>query len=260
MDISHLLFAGCSFTFCQGLEIEKAWPTLIAKNLNCNIVNLATPGVGNDNIYRKVHEYIYINNKIEGSKPLVILCFSDPWRKEVWSKEHHLTLDFDDYAPVAYPKDKPSNYHEYAMIENWNEEDFYRKSIIYKLNLVNLFEKFNIPYLFTDAFPQYPDLDAYAKIQTKFSELKHATETKYYIDNIYDIATKFNNLPCGHYGEEACYKISEHILDSIKTLYPNLKFRNDINYLRLSEYIKLDKYHQKFPIWCSLEEQSDILS
>lgn len=264
MDISHIVFAGCSFTYCQGLELEYAWPTLIGKHFNANIVNLAVPGVGNDNVHRRLYEYIYKNKNYVESTPLVIVGFSDPWRKEVWSKNHYLTSDFEDYAPVSYPNNKPNTYHEYAMIENWNEEDFYRKSLIYKLSLINLFKALNIPYLFTDVFSQYPNEAAFLKVKEKFGELITEVENKFYIkydykNSVYETARHMKNLPCGHYGIEACQKITENIVEAVNRLYPNINYSKNIPYLKLSDFIKFDKYHQKFPIWCSLEEQSDIL-
>lgn len=258
MELSHLVFAGCSFAYCQGLEIEKAWPTLIAKHFNSNIVNLATPGSGNDNIHRKLYEYVYKNLKFN-NKPLVVVAFSDAWRKEVWSKEHYFDTTFNDYAPVSYHNNKPETYHEYAMLENWNDEDFYRKTLLYKLSLANLFQNLEIPYIFTNSFPEYQNLDAHLKIKDKFLELEEAVIKEFFIKDIYKIAIDNKNLPCGHYGEESCQQISQHIIESITTHYPNISFNNKLDYLKLSDYIKLDKYHQKFPEWCCFDTKFDIL-
>lgn len=258
MELSHLVFAGCSFTYCQGLAIDKAWPTLIANHFNCNLVNLATPGSGNDNIHRKLYEYVYKNLKFN-NKPLVVVAFSDDWRKEVWSKEHYFDTKFNDYAPVSYHNDKPSSYYEYAMMENWDDEDFYRKTLLYKLSLANLFQHLKIPYIFTNTFPQHQNYDAYLRIRDKFLELDESVLNEFKIGDIHDIGNQCQNLPCGHYGEESCIKISKHIIQSIYNLYPNVHFNNNLNYFKLSDYIKLDKYHQKFPEWCCFDKKSDIV-
>ena len=80
MDISHIVTIGCSFTYCQGLPIFQGWPALVANALDCPLVNLGIPGVGNDNIHRRLYEYIYNDLLIYNSKPLVIIAWTQPWR------------------------------------------------------------------------------------------------------------------------------------------------------------------------------------
>lgn len=62
-DQRHILFAGCSFTFGQGLYLDSTWPKIIYDRISkdqevSGFFNLGTPGVTNLQIVRLVYEYI----------------------------------------------------------------------------------------------------------------------------------------------------------------------------------------------------------
>jgi hypothetical protein len=250
LEITHLVTTGCSFTYCQGLPINQGWPALLAKSLDCPLVNLGLPGIGNDAIHRKLYEYIYNNSLLEGSKPLVIIAWSQPWRRESWSAVNYTDNNFQNYAPIMLPASSPSTHQDYVLLENWNDEDFYRRTLLSKLSVINLLNQFDIPYIMTDAMPQDDDLNS--NVFTKFPGLTSYVNTKYYIDPIHRIQHN-DYLPCGHYGPARNSAVKEHILQSILLLYPNLIFSKNKKYYPLYEYIALDKYHQKFPEWCTFE-------
>lgn len=253
LEITHLVTVGCSFTYCQGLSIEQGWPALLARSLDCPLVNLGLPGIGNDAIHRKLYEYIYSNSIIEGSKPLVVIAWSEPWRRESWSLIHHTDNNFQNYAPVILPENSPTTHQDYVVLENWNEEDFYRKSLLNKLSVINLLKQFNIPYIMTNAMPQDNGYDDLKKsIFDKFPGIQPQVENDYYIKPIYNLSHE-DYLPCGHTGPIGNMAVKEHILKSINQLHSNLSFVKDKKFLTLSEYIIWDKYHQKFPEWCTFQ-------
>ena len=247
LEITHLVTVGCSFTYCQGLPIEQGWPALLARSLDCPLVNLGVPGIGNDAIHRKLYEYIYNNSTIEDSKPLVIIAWSAPWRREIWSAVHYNDSNFQNYAPVMLPNNSPSTHLDYVVLENWNTEDFYRKTALNKLSVINLLNQFNIPYIMFDAMPQIePNTNLKNSICEKY------IDRKYYIQPLYEIEYK-DYLPCGHSGPLGSISVKDHILGSICLLHPNLKFIKDKKFLTLQEYIVWDKYNQKFPQWCDFK-------
>ena len=159
MDISHIVTIGCSFTYCQGLPIFQGWPALVANALDCPLVNLGIPGVGNDNIHRRLYEYIYNDLLIYNSKPLVIIAWTQPWRRETWSKKHYNDEYFQNYAPMSLPDTSEIDAVQTAFLENYNEEDFHRRTVLAKTSVINLLKQFNIPYIMTDAMPQNLDDD-----------------------------------------------------------------------------------------------------
>jgi hypothetical protein len=241
LEITHLVTVGCSFTYCQGLPIEQGWPALLARSLNSPLVNLGLPGIGNDAIHRKLYEYIYTNSLIESSKPLVVIAWSQPWRRECWSTK------IGSYTPVAMPINGPSTHQDYVVLEDWDDEDFNRRTLLNKLSVINLLNQFNIPYIMTDAMNQEGQENS--NIFTKFPGLTSCVNTKYYIDPLHKIEHN-DYLPCGHSGPLGNLSSKEHILQSIHSLYPNLSFVRDKKFLTLREYIIWDKHHQKFPEWC----------
>ena len=176
-EITHLVTNGCSFTYCQGLDNprEQGWPALVAKKLGVPVVNLALKGCGNDSIHRRTYEYVY-ENLPTGSKPLVIIGWSQYWRQEQWFNTfpYGTVNEFNDYRIIAMPDNSPNGPEEKNLLEHWNDENFYRKSMIYKLSLTSLFKSLNIPYIMSDYADdfKYQGLDeSHAKLPNMVSSV-----------------------------------------------------------------------------------------
>lgn len=246
MNISHIVTAGCSFTYCQGLPNKKklGWPALIAEFFNCNLVNLGTPGVGNDYISRRVYEYFYKNLEFKDSKPLFIIAWTQNWRREYWlNKLHNKT--YNDFHIMPLPESLPTDSYEKAFLENFNEEEFYRKELYYKLTLIHLLDAYDIPYIMSD-YSRNPVSDSYNKT---YPELVNTINNKNKILDFYPISGKYTTLPCGHDDIDANREISTIAIKSIKDLYPNITFQNDISYLLLRNFFHTSRYHSSFPDW-----------
>lgn len=253
MDISHIVTIGCSFTFCQGLDdkLETGWPALVAKQFNAQLTNLGMPGIGNDTIHRRTYEYITENLKFENSKPLVIIAWSQIERHEQWYHEREGNPMFDDYHLIARPETtSPDDLYQRVYLEHYDEINFYRKTLLYKLSLFSLLENLGIPYITTD----YMSLDRNEKIEKVEKNFagfaKKVNENPYHIEDLSDITRWSPKLPCGHDTAESMIPVSNYVITKIKELYPSINFRNDIQHLRLIDFIKTDKYHKKFPDWC----------
>jgi hypothetical protein len=258
MKISHIVTNGCSFTFCQNLPIAKGWPALVANNLDCPLVNLGLPGVGNDSINRRTHEYLYHDTE---SKPLVIIGWSQPWRREAW---FHLKdrpyYGTPEYYTVPHPRDSITNAYDDWMLEHWSDEDFHRKTTLAKINLMNLFESLDIPYLMTDFMVQRDDEKICQMVDKKFPKLaEKILSNKYYINPAREFSMHYPNLPCGHQGEEAQVAVSDFITSKIKELYPDLSFTKTEPYYSLADYSTTNLYHQKYPQWCKFKLNSDTI-
>jgi hypothetical protein len=253
MDVSHIVTIGCSFTYCQGLDnkLEIGWPALVAKHFNTKLTNLAMPGIGNDTIHRVTYEYICENLKFTDSKPLVIVAWSQIDRKEEWYHEREDNHMFDDYHLVAKPQDTYSNdLYEKSYLEHYDETNYYRKTLLYKLSLKNLFENLGIPYIMTDYMPLKCS-DRTDAVEKSFSEMFDlVNKNPFRIKDLGDI-TKWNTkLPCGHDTAESMIEVSDYVITKIKDLHPNTNFKRDIPHLKLIDFIKNSKYQQKFPEWC----------
>ena len=253
MDISHIVTVGCSFTYCQGLDdkLKTGWPALVAKHFNAQLTNLAQPGIGNDAIHRRTCEYICNNLQFQNSKPLVIIAWSQIDRHEQWYNQREADPMFDEYHLIALPEStSPDELYERVYLEHYNEINFYRKTLLYKLSLFSLLENLGIPYITTD----YMTLDRnknIIKVEKDFVGMaKKVNENPFRIEDLSTINQWKPKLPCGHETAEGMIPVSNYVIDKVKELHPNINFRNDIPHLRLIDFIKTGKYHKKFPEWC----------
>lgn len=240
--ITHLVVNGCSWTYGQGLEdpTTQAWPALVAKELGIPVVNLAVRGSGNDAIHRRTYEYIY-DNLSTNSNPLVIVAWSQLWRREGWYEEYD-GHKFQDYKGVTHPGGVSRSNHvdlyQPPIITHWNEEDFLRKTLINKLSLQNLFNTLNIPYLMAD-YTSDMTSNEYSKLTTtsKCKSFYESAYNEFHIDSFPSKIKHCTPLPCLHDGTEAQQILAEYILVEIKKLHPNITIRKDSPYLSVDNFV-----------------------
>ena len=220
-EITHLVVNGCSWTYCQGLKdpVQQGWPTLLAKKLGVKVVNLAVRGCGNDSIHRRTHEYVY-ENLPTGSKPFFVIAWSQYWRRESWYNEFAGHKDYNDYAIVSLPDSNPKTNVERALLDNWNDVDFYRKTYLYKLSLMNLFKAHDIPYIMSDYASDSNRDEIIEKVRIRFPNIVDTC-----INNIrqvtpfYEITRDYPALPCGHDGPEAQVVLADYAYNEIIRQY-----------------------------------------
>ena len=270
MKISHIVTNGCSFTYCQGLEqpSTQGWPALLAHKFHSNLVNLGLPGVGNDNIHRRTFEYVYKNlsESTDDAKPLFIIAWSQPWRREGWfnlrGQQYGVNIkgiEFKDYSIVSFPHENPQDNYERALLDNWNEEDFIRKTLLYTLSLMNLFENQRIPYIMTNYAAYSDNKDIVDQVASKFPEIYNAVHNENKVQDLHELVYGYPKLPCGHDGEDAQITIANYLHHRINELYPNLEFSKNSSYLPLDKFAKGQKYSQKFPEWYKFKSNIDTI-
>jgi len=225
MEITHLVVAGCSWTYCQGLDDPKTqgWPAFLANKLGVPVVNLALPGLGNDAIHRRSYEYFF-QDLPNNSKPLYIIAWTQLWRREAWCR--HLYEGPPNlgqgYSIVSMPDATPQNNIEKALLDTWSEEDFYRRTMLYRLSLDSMFKSRNIPHL-TSFFADFgnhltPTLNK--KYATVVDYLDHNTNmTKPYF---HEVTREYPTLPCGHEGYESMPVLADYIYDNLIKRYSEL--------------------------------------
>jgi len=226
-EITHLVTNGCSFTYCQGLDNpkEQGWPALVAKQLGVPVVNLALKGCGNDSIHRRTYEYVY-ENLPTGSKPLVIIACSQYWRQEQWFNLFPGTkvpFTLNDYRLIAMPHDSPKGHAEKNLLDHWNDENFYRKTVLHKLSLVNLFKSMNIPYIMSDYSSDYK-LNGLEEARAKLPNMVNSSK---FIEgntmSFAEVTYRSPKLACGHDGVEAQVILSEFILHELDRVHGKFK-------------------------------------
>ncbi len=249
MLLSHLVVNGCSWTYCQGLEKPNlhGWPALVAEEFNLPVVNLASPGSGNDAIHRRTYEYV-LEDSININNPLYIIAWSQSWRREAWCKKiYNNTYKYDGYNIISFPHgNKASNNLEYALLDTWSEEDFYRKTILYRLSIDSLFKSRNIKYFssfFSDGNFNFKNFkndnsDILSNVDTRFSQtVKYLETATNKIEDFVKISRPYPKTKCGHEGIEGNKAIADYLIQKIKTSLPTIEIVSQ-NYLSLNDYLK----------------------
>lgn len=249
-EITHLVTNGCSFTYGQGLDNpkEQAWPALVAKRLGVPIVNLALKGCGNDSIHRRTHEYVY-ENLPTGSKPLVIIAWSQYWRQEQWFNifpGQKATFKLNDYKLICMPEGSPRGPEEKNLLEHWSHENFYRRTMIYKLSLSNLFKSHNIPYLMSDYSGDFRH-EGLEEARKKLPTTTYAANSIDYCTNRSFVEVTYDSpkLPCGHDGIEAQVVLSDYVNEEIKRLHGDIKVLPATSFVTTKDTFKIN--HRSIP-------------
>lgn len=233
LDISHLVVIGCSFSYGTGLANPKedSWVGILSKKLNVPVVNLSSPGSGNDRIMRRLHEYHYLN-LAKNNNPFYILPFSHSSRREEYMRAAN------DYMVMSMkPTPALMKKNTYSSLFLLNHDSFIaaRRKLMFRSYVSDFLNINNINYLVTDFFPDSED-----ELQS-LSEIYPIVYEKIYTDNyrlknLNEISIKYPSLPCGHDDVEAQLEIGNYIHDELIARYnePIIKLQD---YTTLREYI-----------------------
>jgi hypothetical protein len=140
----NILAVGDSFTFGEELaDRDNAWPFLLGKSLNAEVVNMAKPGSGNKRMIRYVMEYVATVD----TPDLVVVGWSSPGRMEFADEDGFFDL-WPGYSGRAFMNEQPwridlLNY----MDRHHNDEYLYKQYLLDVILLQSFLEKQNIKYI-----------------------------------------------------------------------------------------------------------------
>jgi hypothetical protein len=206
--MKKVLYAnGCSHTAGTKLAMENrfdlTWPNLLAKNLDFNLINDSTPGASNDRIFRTTIEYI-LSTAIPPDK--VVVQFTEFERFEL----AHSTCNprsqtiLEKYLPFL------NDFFEL----NISKTDI---SLIYTHKLLN--QIYSLENIFKEhAIDDYTFL-IWRKVDQNYNTYKFINKNKIIFDVCLKLSQKYktcqkpdpsrNNIPDGHFGQDAHYEIFE---------------------------------------------------
>jgi|688.fasta_scaffold04670_18 hypothetical protein len=230
--ISHIVTNGCSFTEGNGLaNKEESWPHRLAQRLGVDVVNIGKGGSANDTILRRTYEYFYedIHNN---NHPLYVIMFSAITRKERWfeGKKEYGTYD-------TFQKDPGSV--DYVL--NYNMDYFYKRTMLYKSALRNLFQLHDVPYMFSLAIETLNGTEK----DSMYEKMSKQAPNHFSIlcgdkNDIGDLAhiTEGSPLtPCGHWEREGHTAVAHHLYTKIYENYKNIEIAPSKNYLNKETYV-----------------------
>ena len=122
-----LVVAGCSNTFGSGLNIEQTWGYKLAKKLDLPLVNIATPGASNDQVYRIVKTFLP-----ELSPKLLVCLMPDSHRHEFFIRRytsHNSNKEIEETLPKSvnintfHVKEKTGKYSFRPIMKEYIEQN-----------------------------------------------------------------------------------------------------------------------------------------
>jgi len=235
-EISHLVVNGCSWTY--GAELDdpatQAWPAIVSKKLGLPIVNLAIGGSSNPSIYRRTTEYLF-KNLPYGSKPFVIIAWSQNTRNEAWIKEKK------DYFGLGCLDPRRLSLAEKSHLYNWNEEDHFRRSLLCKVNMISVLQNLNIPFIIGDYENSdsdfFREFDKTGSVQNRFSEMINFVKEnpRVWKTPLIDYCNHTKKQPFGHEGIEGHQIIEKEVIKFFNLNYNQYK-HVDLPYLTFKDY------------------------
>ena len=119
------------------------------------------------------------------------------------------------YASISFPDNKPRNFYEAALLDNWSEEDFLRRTMLCQLSLDSLFKAHDSPYIF-GSFVDVNNSETPAVIEKYKNHFDFIDSN---INLIYKLIQHCERLPCGHEGQESMHITSDYLYDQLIMKY-----------------------------------------
>jgi hypothetical protein len=209
--IKKVLTVGCSFTYGDELSDREntAWPYLLAKQNNWQVINLGKSGGSNDRSIRIAF------NEIKNQYDLIIVAWTVNSRFEV-PYETRL-IDINPQFAKKLKLDWVDDYYKYHYDREYNYGKWFREIIM----LQSYFKQMNQKYLFCSTFGIWSDLRGahFNHYMSKYSDLMNQVDKTYYIDwPMYGMTDWMGDCPKGPGGhplelghQRIAEKINEHI-------------------------------------------------
>jgi hypothetical protein len=201
------------------------------------VVNLSIPGAGNETIHRRTYEYFF-EDLPNNNNPLYIIGWSQTWRKEEWCRKYYNKYLPNGYQTLAFPDNKPRNFYEAALLDNWSEEDFFRRTMLARQSINSLFKANNVPHL-TTFFANPENLETPSFVEKFKNASDYLDKHSVLIEPMYKLTAYCKKLPCGHDGLETMEIISNYIHGEIISKYGNIEHL-DTSYLMLKDFNSKD--------------------
>lgn len=211
----RLLTIGCSFTYGAELDNREntAWPYVLGKNLDFEVINKGQGGASNDYMFRTA-----IESTVDDRYDLIVLQWSEPSRMEVWHDDRPISVtahsNWRNIGELSWMQD----YYRYS----YNDLFRYRTWYVHVLALQEYFKSINQNYLFCNLAGLqgfYEDSDGY------YESLKHLwdkVDEKNYvgwpIDGFLEFQGDCAKGPGGHPLELGHERIANKIYEHIRYL------------------------------------------
>jgi hypothetical protein len=159
---NYILVLGCSHTVGVGLELEKTFPYLIAKELRCNYYNFGVSATGIDVVEYNLLTWI---RKINTSPKAVVIQWPDHTRFASHLPGHENLIEKGSWT------EDPDNVE---LIVNSEESGFFNARKLLTLKLINNLVKCPIITCLFTSQPIFDPYNLYIRKVDKARDLTHA--------------------------------------------------------------------------------------
>jgi len=209
-----LLTIGCSFTYGDELldPAESAWPVLVSKAIDFEIMNLGSPGRGNTRIVRSIVENIHRCDA-------VIIAWTHFDRIEISDQ-----IDTFDIWPGRINVPHKIEYPWRATVTDYytrhhNDDYLYRQYLLNIVLIQTYLKANNKPYLMFDAFGNHQDERRFSKNN---NDLIEQIDKQYFIgwpnESMVEWIGDSKKGPRGHPLEQGHQRVAEHINEYIRNI------------------------------------------
>ena len=205
-----MYFVGDSWVFAIGqsddveqvVTKENRFSDLVSSHYNLPCYNNGEAGAGNEYVTRTLYNDLYKCHR-DGLNPFVVMVFSDPWRKEIYSKKNNKLMIISDLT---------TNFFQEYLLNHFNYHVFCDLSANLVLQCQTVCDKFNFDYVQAWSFTKILDIpfSTNEKTLSERLDLIAGEEGRFYIPslNIY-----------GHPNILGHRKIADAFIKKIDELY-----------------------------------------
>lgn len=212
-----MLSVGDSFTYGEELDdIYLAYPYIISRRLNCNVVNLGAPGTGNRRMVRTVMDYVSKNPEVD----LVTVGWASPGRMEFADVEGIFDI-WPGYSGNMFIREQQLWRMELLEYINMYHDPLYlyTQYLMDVILLQSFLKQRGIRYLMCDVSAN----EYYHKIAAgKLMEMKAMLDKEYFIGypnaGMTEWTYKCKKGPNGHFLDEGHFKVADEFLVNIDRL------------------------------------------
>ena len=138
-------------------RLSRIWPTMLAKLLNANVINLSEPGDDNSSILARTQEYVLflLNSGIDPKNLFIVIGWTSPERRNFWYKssdnKHSYKVKLNPHTMEHEQKPISELTKTYAL-NFWNPEEYIIRYVTTILNFQNFCVSNGIKFLSFNSF------------------------------------------------------------------------------------------------------------
>lgn len=215
--IKNIISIGDSFTYGEELNnLYQAWPYLVGKAINADVVNLAQPAASNDKILRITLDYLARNNNVD----LVLIGWSSPGRIEFSDELGYFDI-WPGYSGKMFSRDNlgwRTDLLEYVN-KYHNSSSFHVKFLQQTILLQKYLHSMNIKYIMVNVLEnEYYKKIKFDGIQDYYKQIDQQKFLDFGTSGMIEWTEGCKKGPNGHFLDDGHAIVAKKIHEHLKLL------------------------------------------